>query len=287
MSKPEARVNEAKKKRVKELIKVIKESKVIGIADVENLPASALGAIKRKLRGKARILVSKKPIINRALKNAGVDKLDKLLEQKVVMPALVLGKEDPFKIYAAIKKGKTKAPAKPGQTALKDIIVPAGPTPFTPGPVISELGNLGIKSKVEEGKIVVVADVQVIKEGETFSPELASILSRLNINPMEIGLNVKAMFEKGMVYARDVLDIDEERLLEDITNAARQALNLSIEAGILNSVSTVILIQKAAGQAKALQQTIKEAKPAEVAKKDDKQPAKEAEQSQNENQGGK
>ncbi|MDP6293154.1 MAG: 50S ribosomal protein L10 [Candidatus Woesearchaeota archaeon] len=261
--KPKARVSESKKKRVKELIEILKANTAIGIADLESLPAGAMAKIKKNLRGKAKIIVSKKPLIEIAIKEAGIDKLDQLLEHKTVMPAFVVGKEDPFKIYAAIKKGKTKAPAKEGQVAPTDIVVPAGPTSFTPGPIISELAQLKIKAGVEEGKIAIKEDAHVIKEGETFSPELAGMLSRLGIQPMEIGLNVKAMYEKGMIYAKDVLGIDEDQLIADITLAAQQSMNLAIEAGVVNSTTSVMLIEKAARQANALQSVVDEAKPEE------------------------
>tara|TARA_Y100000310_G_scaffold330517_1_gene402330 strand:- start:536 stop:1450 length:915 start_codon:yes stop_codon:yes gene_type:complete len=263
--KPKALVNESKKKRVKELIEILKANTAIGIADLEGLPAGAMAKIKKNLRGKAKIIVSKKPLIEIAVKEAGIDKLDQLLEHKTVMPAFVVGKEDPFKIYAAIKKGKTKAPAKEGQTAPKNIVVPAGPTSFTPGPIISELAQLKIKAAVEEGKIAIKEDAEVIKEGETFSPELASMLARLGVQPMEIGLNVQAMYEKGMIYAKDVLGIDEDKLLADITLASQQSMNLAIEAGIVNSTTSVMLIEKAARQANALQSVVDEAKPEEKA----------------------
>ena len=46
-----------------------------------------------------------------------------------------------------LEKSKSNAPAKPGQTAPSDLVLPAGETPFTPGPMIGELGQLGIKTE--------------------------------------------------------------------------------------------------------------------------------------------
>jgi len=68
------------------------------------------------------------------------------------MPALLFTKENPFKLYNKLQKSKSSAPAKAGQTAPSEIVVPKGPTPFAPGPIIGELGALGIKTAVENIK---------------------------------------------------------------------------------------------------------------------------------------
>src|SRR3989338_2085586 len=114
------------------------------------------------------------------------------------MPALLLKKENPFSLYKILKKSKSSASAKAGQIAPRDIIVPAGPTPFTPGPVISEFAALGIKAGVEGGKVAVKQDTTACKEGKPINAPLASMLARLGIEPMEIGLNLVAVFENGV-----------------------------------------------------------------------------------------
>src|SRR3989338_1052307 len=113
------------------------------------------------------------------------------------MPALLLKKENPFSLYKILKKSKSSASAKAGQIAPRDLIVPAGPTPFTPGPVISELAAVGIKAGVEGGKVAVKVDSMIAKKGETIKPAVASMLTRLSILPMEIGLNLTAVYENG------------------------------------------------------------------------------------------
>ena len=45
-------------------------------------------------------------------------------------------------------------------------MIPAGPTPFAPGPIIGELGMLKIKAGIEAGKVVIKEDAHVAKKGD-------------------------------------------------------------------------------------------------------------------------
>lgn len=233
MAKQEAHVAEYKKRIVKELVKLLESYPTIGVADLTYLPAAQLRQIRNILRGKVLIRVAKKRLIKLALdalsrKKKGIDKLEDHLQG---ICALVFSKENPFVLYKLIQKNKSKAPAKAGQIAPNDIMIKAGPTPFTPGPIIGELGALGIKTKVEGGKINIVEDKVVVKEGEEISEKVAEILKRLGIEPMEIGLNVLAVYEDGLIYGKDVLAVDEEKLMSDLIESFYRAKTLAKEIG--------------------------------------------------------
>ncbi|RLE43507.1 50S ribosomal protein L10 [Candidatus Woesearchaeota archaeon] len=233
MAKPEAHVAEYKKRIVKELVELLESYPTVGVVDLMYLPASQLKRIRNVLRGKVLIKVAKKRLIGLALdalsrKKKGIDKLKDYLQG---ICALVFSTENPFVLYKLIQKNKSKAPAKAGQIAPNDIIVKAGPTPFTPGPIIGELGALGIKTKVEGGKVNIVEDKVVVKEGEVISEKVAEILKRLGIEPMEIGLNVIAVYENGLIYEKDVLAVDEEKLMNDLVETFLIAKSLAKEAG--------------------------------------------------------
>jgi large subunit ribosomal protein L10 len=168
------------------------------------------------------------------------------------MPALLFTKENPFALCKRLQKNKSKAPAKAGQTAPNDIIVPAGPTPFQPGPIIGELAVIGIKSGVEDGKVAVKENSVVAKAGDVIKAEVASILTRLGIEPMEIGLDLVATYEKGEIFTKDVLSIDEQEYIDNLTKAATWSINLAIESAFPTKETTEMLIVKAFNDAKAL-----------------------------------
>jgi len=200
------------------------------------------------------MLMAKKRIINLAIKNSaakkkGVEKLSKHLKGH---PALLFTKENPFKLFKTLEKNKSNAPAKAGQTAPKNITVPAGPTGFSPGPIIGELGMLGIKTGIENGKVAIKADAIVVHEGEIIKPNVASLLLRLKIEPMEIGLDLRAVFEDGEIFTKDLLAVDDAKYASDIVQAYTWSINLGVEAGIYNTVTTEIMLQKAYNDSKAL-----------------------------------
>ncbi|MEK6960671.1 MAG: 50S ribosomal protein L10 [Nanoarchaeota archaeon] len=251
---PKAHVAQYKKDQVKQLVQLFKSYPIIGVLNMEGLPASQANVIRQKLRSQVAMTMAKKRIIHLAIEQVKADKpgIEKIEQEFKGMPGLLFTKENPFAIFKLIKKSKSPAAAKAGQKAPKDLMVKAGATPFAPGPVISELAGLGIKSKVDNGKIAIVSDTVVAKEGAVISDKLASMLMRLGITPMEIGLDLVALYEKGFIFNKSVLDIDEDALIADVTNAARWANNLSVETAFVTKDNRELLIQKAFREAKAI-----------------------------------
>jgi len=250
----QAHVSDDKKKNVAELVKLFEEYPISAAVNMENLPAPQLQNMRAQLREKVVLKMAKRRLIKIVIDKAkekvkGIEKLEQYL---LGMPALLFTKDNPFTLYKIIKKNKSKAPAKAGQTAPNDIVVSAGPTSFSPGPIIGELGALGLQAGVENGKVVVKEDKVVVKSGEIIQPKVAELLGRLGIKPMEVGLNLVAALENGDILTRDILDIDEDKYLADIAQAAQWAFNLSAEAGYVTDDNKELLLQKAFREAKAL-----------------------------------
>ena len=239
-----AHVAEWKKEEVKELKDLIGQYDVIGLVDLENIPAKQLQEMRKSLVGKAVIRMSKINLINLALEDCNAEKTNivDLSQHMDGQIAIVATEMNPFKLYKILEDSKTSAPAKPGTVAPEDIVVPAGDTGFEPGPFLGELQQAGIPAKVDKGKITVQKDTVVVKEGEEVSKIVAATLSRLDINPMEVGIDLKAVYEEGSVYTSDVLAIDEEQTLADVQNAVRKAFNLSVNAAIPTKETTSTII---------------------------------------------
>ncbi len=246
-------VSTKKQELVRKLIHHINESPIIGILNLENLPAAQFQLMRKTLlQSGVNISVARKRLLIRALTEAKKDNVAQLQEKIKGMPALLFSKDNPFKLYSQIQKSKSEASAKPGQKAPHDIIVRAGPTSFAPGPIISELAAVGIKTKVEAGKLAVISDTMVAKEGDVISQKLSETLKRLDIKPMEIGLDLVAVWEGGIVFTSKELYIDEAEYLANITAAAQEAFNLAIEAAYPCSETTELLLQKAFRESKTL-----------------------------------
>jgi len=251
---PKAHVAEYKKKIVKDIADLIMKYPIIGAINVENIPAPQMSIMRAKLRGRAELRMTKRRLIKLAIaqvkdKKKGIGDIEKHL---LGLPALLFSNENPFKLFALLKKNQSPAPAKPGQTAPFDIIIPAGPTPFAPGPIISEFGAVGIKTGVEGGKVSVKSDSIVAKQGDKIKPKVAELLARLDVKPMKIGLDLVAVYENGIIYGKDVLNIDEEEFAAKLGNCRRWAFNLAIFTAYPTKDTTKHLIGKAFRDARAI-----------------------------------
>ena len=241
-----AHVAEWKKEEVNELKGIIGQYDVIGIVDLMNIPAKQLQEMRKSLNGKAVIRMSKKNLIDLAFEDCNADKnnIVDLSEHMDGQVAIIATEMNPFKLYKILEDSKTSAPAKPGSIANDDIIVPEGDTGFEPGPFLGELQQVGIPAKIDKGKICVQKETVVVAAGEEVSKQVAATLSRMDINPMEVGIDLKAVYEEGSIYTSDVLAIDEEQTLADVQNAFKNAFNLSVNAAIPTdkTISTIITL---------------------------------------------
>jgi large subunit ribosomal protein L10 len=258
-----AHVSEAKKKELVRITKLLKEAKNIGILDLTSLPSAQFQQIKSKLKSKMLVTVTKKALIRLALEKIkeekkGIEELEKDLENCI--PALLITEEDSFKIAKTLDNNKSSIAAKPGQTAPRDILIPAGPTEFPPGPIIGELGQAGIVASVEDGKIVVQQDSTIAKAGDILTVKQTGVLDKFGIEPMQIGLNLKSIYQDGQVFKSDVLSISEEEYIENLQNSVREALNLAVFVSYPTQETTEILLQKAEREALALSTKVPETK---------------------------
>jgi len=231
-----------KPKEVNELAEKMSKSKVIGLVNIENIPARQFQRMRKSLKGKAEIRISKKNLIKRAFEKA---KLKGMTEHLTGSLGVIFSDSSPFKLNKILESSKISAPPKAGSMSPKDILVPAGDTSLAPGPIIGELQNARVKAKIQGGKIVVTEDSLVAKEGDVISPEVATVLTRLGIEPIEIGLELKAAYENGIIYPADILHIDEVETLARIQTAYMNSLNLAINAGIYNQVTIPLLLSDA------------------------------------------
>ncbi|MFH0798001.1 MAG: 50S ribosomal protein L10 [Candidatus Woesearchaeota archaeon] len=254
MNKPKPHVSDMNKAEVKELVALLKKYSIIGVVDMENMPAPQLLKMRTQLHGKALIRMSKGRLIRVAfdLVKDNVKGIDQLNSHLTGMPALILTNENPFKLYKIIQKSKSAAPAKPGQKAPNDITIQAGPTPFAPGPIIGELGALGLKTAIENGKVAIKADKLVVREGELITDKVAGLLTRFGIEPMEIGLNLVAVLEDGVVFTKGILAVDEKQYIADIKKLSSEAMNLAVFAGYASQDTIKLLIAKAYRNANGL-----------------------------------
>jgi len=247
------KISAKKLKEVEEIKNLSNKYSVIGLIDMTNLPSLQLQRMRQQLRSTLFLKMTKKRLIRIGLEQLKEkENIKEFSDQLRGEAALIFTNDSPFKLAKVLNKGKSNAPAKVGQIAPNDIIIPAGPTSFAPGPVIGELGQLGIKTEVKEGKIAIKEDKLLVREGEIINQKAADMLYKLGVEPMKVGLNLVAAYEKGIIYTKDVLSVDEEAYINNIKQMGMDAFNLAIHIGYITKDNVKQLIQKAFRDSSAL-----------------------------------
>ena len=236
-----------KKDLVSELVQDMREAPVVAVVDMAGIPGQQVQSMRAGLRAYAKLKMTKNNLMLLALEEASKDKpgLEALKDAVHGQCAIVTTDMDPFKLFKKLQATMSPAPAKEGQLAPFDIVVPKGPTPFGPGPIIGELQKIGLPAAIEAGKIVVKKDTTLVKSGEPISGPIAAMLPKLEILPMVVGMDLRSAYEGGVVYGKDVLDIPEDYYSTMFATAAYNALALGVSIAFPTKETIVPLIAKA------------------------------------------
>ena len=236
-----------KKDMVSELVQDMREYPVIAIVDMAGIPGQQIQSMRAGLRSHAKLKMTKDKLMLLALDEIVKEKpgVAPLKEAVHGQCAIVTTDIDPFKLFKKLEATKTAAPAKEGQIAPYDIVVHKGPTPFGPGPIIGELQKIGIPAAIEAGKIAVKKDTTLVKAGEPIPGPVAAMLPKLEILPMIVGMDLRAAYEDGVIYKRDVLNIPEDYYPTMFATAAHDALALGVSIAFPTKDTIVPLIAKA------------------------------------------
>ncbi|RLI06146.1 50S ribosomal protein L10 [Candidatus Bathyarchaeota archaeon] len=252
--KMEKKIKEWKKAEVEELKKLMESYRVLAISSLHKVRTAQIQELRKRFREEIKFRCSKNNLVRLALKEAsekkpGIEKLEKYLDGSNI---LIFTNLTPFKLSILFSKNKVKLPAKAGDVAPTNIVVPESNTGIPPGPIISEFSEVGLPTKIEGGSIWITRDTVVVRKGETISGKLASILSRLGIKPMEAGLTLKAAYEDGLVHPPETLQIDLDATFQELKDAVVFAYNLAVNASYPTPQTIPVLLQKALVEARSL-----------------------------------
>ena len=243
-----------KKERVSELAGIFGREGSIAVIDVAGVPASNMIDMRNTLRDRMSITMAKKSLMRIAWLEAGrsAEELEALLED-AEQPCVVHSEAmNAFEIFSELEKTRQGRPAKEGDRAPFDIVVEEGPTEFDPGPIVGEFNAVGIPAKINRGKVAIQRTTTVVKEGEEISADLGIMLSKLKINPIEIGLILTGVIENGFMFPASDLDLDTDGFRNDIINATSGAFNLACNMRWFSSTTTPTLISRASSEAMAV-----------------------------------
>jgi len=231
--------------KVKEIKELLSQYNTVAIASLEKVRAAQLQKLKKKLQESAYICVVKNSIITRAVSETndktGIEKL----EEYLTGPNLFLFTNlNPFKLSFLLEKSRVRASARSGDLAAFDVTVPSGNTGLPPGPIISEFTAVGLRTRIESGSVWVSRSTMVVKKGGPISLQLSSLLSKLGIKPVEVGLSLKVVFDDGVIITEKDLKLDIDEFRQTLRAAHQYAFNLSLEAAITLPENIIYLLRR-------------------------------------------
>ena len=251
MTTTKVKISDKKKVIVDNLTKELLSYPIIGLVKIENINTRVVQTMRSDLRKDAKIIMAKNSFMQKAIlavqkKIPGIESLLKHIQGPC---AFLLTKTNPFKLATYMDKNKIPAPAKAGQVAPNDVVILPMNTGIPPGPIISELQAMGLKTRIEGGQIRISEESVVTKEGERVNNSVALLLRRLNINPFQAGLKFSVAFENGEIILGDSLVLDYGVYEQNLQWAYSSALNLSVNAGILTKASLPLILSAVYQQA--------------------------------------
>ncbi len=221
-----------KKKQLmyQELQELPKKYNVVALSKMNKVRATQLMTLRKKFHDQINIKIIKNKVAQRAFEKvsniSGIEDLSKELEGQC---ALMFTDLSPFKLNLIFSENKVFLPAKGGDIAPKNITIPAGNTGIPPGPVLSEFKEAKVQTKIDQGSIAVTKDTIAPKSGDVISQKLASLMSKLDIKPIEAGVLVNYAISEGLQFREKDLTLDVKEYLKELQLSYSSALNIAIE----------------------------------------------------------
>jgi large subunit ribosomal protein L10 len=243
-----------KKEAIAELQVLLEKYPVIAAADLTKVRSSQIHELRKRLRDRVAMVVTKNNLLRKSveLSESGHGRVGEFVKDLQGSNILLFTDVNPYSLIILLEKSKVRVPAKAGDIATGEIMVPAGNTGLPPGPVISEFGEIKVQTRIEGGSIWVARDSVVARKGDLITPKMASVLSKLGLKPMEAGLTLSTAYDNGTILKSDELVLDISAYRNDVFQAVSNAFSLSIDAGYVTPENAPRILGKGMRQALAI-----------------------------------
>ena len=226
--------------------------KVIALVRMEKVRSSQLLPLRKKFKGQVEIVSIKDKVAQKSLSTLKIPGIDKLVTNLVGQCILMFTNMSPIKLNILLGKNKVMMAARGGDKASIDVVIKAGNTGITPGPILTDFKEAGVATKIDQGTVWITKDSVAAKKGDTISTKLATLLSKLDVKAVEAGIVLNSALEEKIVYNQEELTVDLEKYRAVFAQAYQEALSLSIEIGYVTIENVNIILGRAAQQARSL-----------------------------------
>lgn len=245
----EEHIPQWKLEEVDNLVELFEQNDNIAVIRVANINDRQIQEIRKILRGKAVIRMSKKNLQMRAIekfkKKSKKKNLDDLAKNILGQSSLCFTNMDLFELKNIFEKNEWMVPAKPNEITPVDIIVPAGDTGLPTGQVISELNmTLRLPTLIKNDTIWVKEDKMTHKAGTLVTVKQAAVLKKLGVKPIESLIKIHYAWREGEIIPADVLYMDMEQFQQDIARIYLIAQKFALELGVVDDETIEPFLQK-------------------------------------------
>lgn len=226
--------------------------KSMALIRLEKVRASQILELKKKLKGDVEFVSIKNRVAVHALEKISLPGVEKMVRELTGQCMLVFSNMSPFRLNLLLAKNKTMVFARGGDVASIDIVVAARNTGIAPGPMLTEFKDAGIPTKIDQGTIWIAKDTTPAKKGDIINEKLASMLSKLDIKPIEASIALHTAIQDGIGYTQEELVVDLDHIASLIATSHQEAINLSVEAGYVTPDTILAILSKAATAARSV-----------------------------------
>jgi len=251
---------------VKSLAGMIEKNNTLMFASIKSLPTRQFQKIKKGLSEDTIVFVSKKNMLIKAIEQSKKNNIKNLKEYVKEDIAILLSQSDAFELSAKLADSKVPVKAKTGQIAEYDIIVEPGPTDMVAGPVVSELGAVGLKIEIKGGKIEIKEQKVLVKKGGKISEAACGIMSKLNIMPFSVGFIPLVAYDSKEDKVFTSLIIDKAGTLKTMKELFSKSMAFAVSRTYACKETIGFLLAKASSHEKALSVLVNDESKEEVKK---------------------
>ncbi len=229
-----------------------KKYKVLSIIHMSKVRSTQILPLRKILKDDVEFVSIKDKIAKKVFADSDVPGIKEIIKEISGQCMLIFTNMSPFKLNVLLSKNKIMMNARSGDIASVDVVVPAKNTGIAPGPMLTEFKNAGIPTKIDQGTIWIAKDSTPVLKGEAISEQLAAILGKLDIKPVEAGISLYTALEDGTKYSEAELVIDVDKVREQFGQAHQEAISLSIEAAYITADNISQILGKAAQSARSV-----------------------------------
>jgi large subunit ribosomal protein LP0 len=210
---------------------LVQYNKVI-IVEADNIGSNHFQQIRQSVRPYGVIVMGKNTLMRKvirklALENEDLEELLPLVKGNI---GLVLVKGDLSEARRKLKENRKPAAAKVGAIAPIDVFLEPGGTEMEPT-MTSFFQALNIPTKINKGKVEIVQQVHLIKEGSKVGNSEATLLQKLDIQPFSYGLEITAVYDNGTVYDQKILDLTDADILAKFNRGVQRIAAIGLQVG--------------------------------------------------------